>query len=128
MSLFYDVFNGDADGICALHQLRLEQPQAAELITGVKRDIDLVARVKATAGDEITVLDISFARNAVAVEAALASVSGDKAHLKAEAADVIYHLLVLLEAGEVDLADVLDELTARQQRSGIAEKASRGTP
>ena len=71
MTLFYDVFNGDADGICALHQLRLEQPQAAELITGVKRDIDLVARVKATAGDEITVLDISFARNAVAVEAAL---------------------------------------------------------
>ena len=63
-----------------------------------------------------------------AVEAALASVSGDKAHLKAEAADVIYHLLVLLEAGEVDLADVLDELTARQQRSGIAERASRGKP
>jgi phosphoribosyl-ATP pyrophosphohydrolase len=63
-----------------------------------------------------------------AVEAALASVSGDKAHLKAEAADVIYHLLVLLEAGGVDLADVLEELAARQQRSGIAEKASRGKP
>ena len=61
-----------------------------------------------------------------AVEAALASVTGDKAHLKAEAADVIYHLLVLLEAGGVDLADVLDELAARQQRSGIAEKAARG--
>jgi phosphoribosyl-ATP pyrophosphohydrolase len=63
-----------------------------------------------------------------AVEAALASVSGDKAHLKAEAADVIYHLLVLLEAAGVDLADVLEELAARQQRSGIAEKASRGKP
>ena len=63
-----------------------------------------------------------------AMEAALASVSGNKAHLKAEAADVIYHLLVLLEAGGVDLADVLDELAARQQRSGIAEKASRGKP
>jgi phosphoribosyl-ATP pyrophosphohydrolase len=61
-----------------------------------------------------------------AVEAALASVTGDKAHLKAEAADVIYHLLVLLEASGVDLADVLDELAARQQRSGIAEKAARG--
>ena len=61
-----------------------------------------------------------------AVEAALASVTGDKAHLKAEAADVIYHLLVLLEAGGVDLADVLEELATRQQRSGIAEKAARG--
>lgn len=63
-----------------------------------------------------------------AVEAALASVSGDKAHLKAEAADVIYHLLVLLEASGVDLADVFDELAARQHRSGIAEKAARGKP
>ncbi len=71
MTLFYDVFNGDADGICALHQLRLETPRAAELITGVKRDIALLGRVKAAAGDEITVLDVSFARNAGAVVAAL---------------------------------------------------------
>ena len=60
-----------------------------------------------------------------AVEAALASVSGDKSHLKAEAADVLYHLLVLLEAGGVEWKDVLDELSSRQQQSGIAEKASR---
>ena len=73
MSLFYDVFNGDADGICALHQLRLESPRASELITGVKREIALVERVTAGAGDEITVLDVSFARNAAAVAAALAA-------------------------------------------------------
>ena len=71
--LFYDVFNGDADGICALHQLRLESPRDALLVTGVKRDIALVARVAAQPGDELTVLDVSFARNAPAVAAALAA-------------------------------------------------------
>lgn len=60
-----------------------------------------------------------------AVEAALAAVSGDKAHLKAEAADVLYHLLVLLESGGVKLEEVLAELAARQGRSGIDEKAAR---
>jgi len=61
---FYDIFNGDADGICALHQLRLQDPCESVLVTGVKRDIDLLARVKARAGDELTVLDISLAVNA----------------------------------------------------------------
>lgn len=68
---FYDIFNGDADGICALHQLRLEEPRAAELVTGVKRDIELVARVDAQAGDRLTVLDISLRSNAAAVRRAL---------------------------------------------------------
>ena len=45
----YDVFNGDADGICALQQLRL-QTARAERITGLKRDIDLLQRVDADAG------------------------------------------------------------------------------
>ncbi len=58
-----DVFNGDADGICALIQLRLSQPADSELITGVKRDIQLLQRVTATAGDKVTVLDISLAKN-----------------------------------------------------------------
>ena len=39
--MLFDVFNGDADGICALLQLRLERPLATQLITGVKRDIQL---------------------------------------------------------------------------------------
>ena len=60
---FYDIFNGDADGICALHQLRLAEPRDAELVTGVKRDIELLARVSAGRGDEITVLDVSLETN-----------------------------------------------------------------
>jgi hypothetical protein len=59
----YDVFNGDADGLCALHQLRLANPVKAELITGVKRDIKLLDRVQAGAGDQVTVLDISLDSN-----------------------------------------------------------------
>ncbi|MCC9600363.1 acetyltransferase [Stieleria sp. JC731] len=59
----FDVFNGDADGICALHQLRLAQPLQSELITGVKRDINLVRRVSAKPGDLVTVLDISLDKN-----------------------------------------------------------------
>jgi len=63
----YDVFNGDADGICALHQLRLAEPAQSELVTGVKRDIGLLARVPAGAGDRITVLDVSLDRNRAAL-------------------------------------------------------------
>lgn len=59
----YDVFNGDADGICALQQLRLADPAETLLITGVKRDIALLERLEAGAGDEVTVLDISIDKN-----------------------------------------------------------------
>ena len=55
-----DVFNGDADGICALHQLRLAEPAESGLVTGPKRDIGLLARVTAQAGDRVTVLDIAL--------------------------------------------------------------------
>lgn len=55
-----DVFNGDADGICALLQLRLAQPVDSILITGVKRDIGLLRRTPARAGDIVTVLDLSM--------------------------------------------------------------------
>ena len=61
---FYDIFNGDADGICALQQLRLAEPRASVLVTGVKRDVRLLERVTAAAGDELTVLDISLKANA----------------------------------------------------------------
>jgi hypothetical protein len=61
---FYDIFNGDADGICALQQLRLEEPRASVLVTGVKRDVRLLDRVSAAAGDELTVLDVSLEANA----------------------------------------------------------------
>lgn len=55
----FDVFNGDADGICGLHQLRLAHPVESVLVTGVKRDIGLLARVDAASGDKVTVLDVS---------------------------------------------------------------------
>lgn len=71
MAKFYDIFNGDADGLCALQQLRLEEPRAAELVTGVKRDLKLVERVQARAGDELTVLDVNLADNLPAVQRAL---------------------------------------------------------
>ena len=67
----FDVFNGDADGICALHQLRLAEPLEAELVTGTKRDIDLLRRVEAGAGDRVTVLDVSLERNRAALLALL---------------------------------------------------------
>lgn len=67
----YDLFNGDADGICALLQLRKAEPRDAQLITGVKRDINLLGKVDAAAGDKITVLDVSMDKNKAALEAAL---------------------------------------------------------
>jgi hypothetical protein len=69
---FYDIFNGDADGICALQQLRLEEPRPSVLVTGVKRDIALLERVTAAAGDELTVLDISLRTNAAGLKRLLA--------------------------------------------------------
>ena len=60
-----------------------------------------------------------------AVEAALAAVSGDREALTAEAADVLYHFMVMLKAGGVDLADVMAALEARTGESGLAEKAAR---
>ncbi|TMH00728.1 MAG: hypothetical protein E6H79_16480 [Betaproteobacteria bacterium] len=66
-------FNGDADGLCALQQLRLVEPARATLVTGVKRDIQLLARVEARAGDEVTVLDVSLDSNRDALRALLDS-------------------------------------------------------
>jgi phosphoribosyl-ATP pyrophosphohydrolase len=61
-----------------------------------------------------------------AVEAIIEAVKGDRAKLTAEAADVVYHLLVMLAARDLTLADVLTELERREGTSGIAEKAARG--
>jgi hypothetical protein len=61
---YIDVFNGDADGICALVQLRLAEPRLSQLVTGIKRDINLLAGVNATPDTQITVLDVSFEKNA----------------------------------------------------------------
>lgn len=61
-----------------------------------------------------------------AVEAIIEAVKGDRAKLTAEAADVLYHLLVMLAARDVTLADVLAELDRREGTSGLVEKAGRG--
>lgn len=69
--MHYDVFNGDADGICSLHQLRLAFPKDSTLVTGVKADIFLLARVRATPGDSVTALDISPRINKAALQCLL---------------------------------------------------------
>jgi len=61
--MHYDVFNGDADGICSLIQLRLHNPKYSKLITGVKRDISLLRKIKLNSLDSVTVLDISMKKN-----------------------------------------------------------------
>ncbi|UAB87612.1 phosphoribosyl-ATP diphosphatase [Ruegeria sp. SCSIO 43209] len=60
-----------------------------------------------------------------AIEAIIEAAKGDREKLTSEAADVLYHLLVMLAARDVALDDVLGELARRQGTSGITEKASR---
>jgi len=60
-----------------------------------------------------------------AVEAIIEAVKGDREKLTAEAADVLYHLLVMLASRQVPLADVLAVLEGREGRSGLDEKAAR---
>lgn len=61
--MHFDVFNGDADGILALVQLRLAEPKKSVLVTGVKRDISLLKQVDVEQATSVTVLDISMEKN-----------------------------------------------------------------
>ena len=77
-----------------------------------------------------TLLDKGVARCAKkfgeeATEVVIAAVAEDDAALRGEAADVLYHLLVLLQARRVPLADVMGELERRTAQSGLQEKAAR---
>jgi phosphoribosyl-ATP pyrophosphohydrolase len=92
----------------------------------------VAARASATADTSYTrsLLDAGVPRIAKkfgeeAVEAVIAAVGGDKAEITAEAADVLFHLLVLLQGSGVPLRAVLDELGRRTRQSGLEEKASR---
>lgn len=89
-------------------------------------------RAGSTAGDSYTksLLDGGMERVAKkfgeeAVEAIIAATQQNHAALTLEAADVLYHLLILLKAGEVPLEKVMAELERRTGRSGLEEKASR---
>ena len=59
----FDIFNGDADGICAIHQIRLNNPQESTLVTGVKRDTLLLKNVTSFKNSVLTVLDLSSHAN-----------------------------------------------------------------
>jgi len=61
-----------------------------------------------------------------AIEAVIAAVTGNREELVKESADVLFHLLVVLRAGGVPLAEVMAELDTRTAQSGLAEKAARG--
>lgn len=98
---------------------------------------DLAALIKARRNDSAstsytkTLLDAGMPRIAKkfgeeAVETVIAAIEGDRNALINEAADTFYHLLVMLEARDISLDDVLHELERRTKQSGLAEKAARG--
>ncbi|PPD46093.1 MAG: phosphoribosyl-ATP diphosphatase [Methylocystis sp.] len=98
---------------------------------------DLAALIKSRRGDRASnsytkqlfdagVPRISKKFGEEAFEAVIAAMEGDRKGLTNEAADVLYHLLVLLEAREISLSEVLLELERRTNQSGLAEKAARG--
>ncbi|MGZ9410851.1 MAG: phosphoribosyl-ATP diphosphatase, partial [Methylocystis sp.] len=92
---------------------------------------ELAALIKARRNDSAstsytkTLLDAGMARIAKkfgeeAVETVIAAMDGDRSALVNEAADTLYHLLVMLEARDISLDDVLRELERRTKQSGLA--------
>jgi phosphoribosyl-ATP pyrophosphohydrolase len=97
-------------------------------------DLDLIVAARANATDGSSYTASLLARGPAkcaqkfgeeAVEAVIAAVSGDQSELTKEAADAIYHLLVVLRASGVPLSAVMEELERRTGRSGLEEKAAR---
>jgi phosphoribosyl-ATP pyrophosphohydrolase len=94
------------------------------------RTIDERAEASATTSYTRSLLDKGAAHCArkfgeEAIELAIAAAALDETAVRAEAADVLYHLLVLLRARGVKLSSVIDELGQRSAQSGLQEKASR---
>ena len=92
----------------------------------------IATRAKASPEDSWTAKLLAQGRDKVAeklgeeaIETVIEAVKGNKAGLTSEAADLLFHLLVVLYANEVNISDVMAELERRQSRSGIAEKVSR---
>lgn len=109
------------DWVCRLTDTltRLEQTIAQRL--GASPDESYVAKLHARGLPEI-----ARKLGEEATEAVVAALSGDREELVGEAADVLFHLMVLLAEKGIPLADVLAELERREGTSGIEEKASRG--
>lgn len=108
----YDVFNGDADGILSLVQLRLNEPRDAELVTGRKRDIKLLDRVPAGDGDRVTVLDISMRSNADDLSRILAAGASVQYFDHHNAGDAIEHASLdahINTASEICTAVLVDQ-------------------
>ena len=92
----------------------------------------IAARASADAGDSWTAKLLAKGPEKCAekfgeeaIEAVIEAVKGDRERLTSEAADVLYHLLVMLQSRGVALSDVMAELARRQGTSGLAEKAAR---
>ncbi len=109
------------------HGLRMTQPgtlERLEAVIAARRaadpDTSYVARLNAKGLPKI-----AQKLGEEAVETVIAAVAGSREELTGEAADLLFHLLVLLGAKQVPLADVLAELDRREGISGIDEKASR---
>jgi phosphoribosyl-ATP pyrophosphohydrolase len=97
-------------------------------------DLEIIVATRATSDDgtsytaKLVAKGMSRAAKKLgeeAVEAALAAVGGDRDELRAEAADLLYHLLVVLHIGSIPLDEVMTELQSRTARTGLEEKAAR---
>ncbi len=116
----YDVFNGDADGIISLVQLRLSDPRDATLVTGRKRDIKLLDRVTVEPGDKVTVLDISLRSNHADLERVLgegASVLYFDHHNAGEGLEHPHLETHINTAGEICTAVLVDQYLGGAHRA-----------
>ena len=101
----------------------MDRSHAFSLVTEYVKDVGLVRHMLAV---EAAMRAYARKFGEEAVETLIAAVAGDDAALTAEASDVLYHLLVLLQSRGISLDAVMTELERRTRQSGLAEKATRG--
>jgi len=111
-----DICNGDADGLSAVVQWRLHEPLAASLVTGLKRDIELLDRVQAAPGDQLLVCDLSMRRNRPALLRLLDAGARVRYFDHHEADDIPLH--PLLEAHIDGASDVCTSLLVDRHLGG----------
>lgn len=111
-----DVCNGDADGLCSVVQWRLHAPRVARLVTGLKRDIELLDRVQVERGDEVLVCDLSMRRNHHALERLLGAGARVRYFDHHEPGDIPAH--PLLEAHIDTAGDICSSLLVDRYLGG----------